>query len=67
MIRYGRERSGKLTFWLGSGLTGNRNAQGVDGKSTDGEGGENDFGEHDDMECRRKEQITTAPGLKFER
>jgi len=66
-MRCGSERSGRLTFWLGSGLTGNRNAQSVDGESADGEVGECGFGEHDDKECRKKEQITTAPGLKFGR
>jgi len=67
VIGYSRERSGKLTFRLGSGLTGNRNAQSVGVQSAEDEVGEGGFGEHDDMECREKEQITTAPGLKFER
>ena len=52
--RYGGERSGKLTIWLRSGLTGDRDVQGVDGESTDGEEDENDFGEHDDGERREE-------------
>ena len=67
MIRYGRKRSGKLTFWLRSGRTGDRKDHRVDGESTDSEGGESDFGEHDDRECREIGQIATAPGLGFER
>jgi len=54
VIRYGRERSGRLTFRLRSRGTGDRNGQGVDGDSADDEGGESDFGEHDDRECREK-------------
>ena len=67
MVRCDRERSGKLTLWLRSGGAGDRNGQGVDGESSNEEGGENGFGEHDDVECRGEEQITTAPGLKFGR
>jgi len=67
VVRCGRERPGKLTLWLGSWGAGDRNAQCVDGESADGEEGENGFGKHDDMECRKGEQITRAPGLKFER
>jgi len=59
-----RERSGKLTLWFGSRGTG---GQGVDGECADDEEGESSFGEHDDMECREEEWITTAPGLKFGR
>ena len=58
---------GVLTFWLRSGGTGDRNDQGVDGEGGDDEGGESDFGEHYDRECRKKEQITTAPGLRVGR
>ena len=48
------ERSRKLTSWLRNGFTGDRNAQGVDVESAENEGGEGDFEEHDDMECREK-------------
>ena len=61
VARYGEGPSGKLTLWF----TGGRNAQGVDGEGTDGEEGEDDFEEHDDGDCREKEQITAAPGLRF--
>ena len=64
MKRYGGGQSGKLTVWLRSGFTGDRNAQGVGGESADGEEGEDDFEEHDDRDCREKEQITAAPGLR---
>ena len=67
VITYSGQLSGKLTVWLGSGSTGHRGAQSVHGESADGEEGEEDFGEHDDRNCREKEQITTAPGLKFGR
>jgi len=60
-------RSEKLTFWLRSRRADDGKGQGVDGKSANDEGGESDFGEHDDRECRKKEQITTAPGLELER
>ena len=60
-----RDRSGELTLWLRSGRAGDRGRQGVDGKSPDGEEGESSFDEHDDMECRGEEEITTAPGLKL--
>jgi len=66
-IRYGRERSGKPTFWLRSGLPGDRNCHGVDGEGSDGEEGESSFGEHDGVESREEGQITTAPGLEFGR
>ena len=61
MTRYGEGPSVKLTLWL----TGDRNAQGVDGEGADGEDGENDFEEHDDRDCREKEQMIAAPGLRF--
>ena len=67
MVRCERERSGTLTLWFRSRGAGDRNGQGVDGESPDEEEGESSFGEHDDMECREEEQITTAPGLKFGR
>jgi len=67
LIRCVRERSGKPTFWLRSGGKGDRNGQGVDAESPKDEGGESDFGEHSDWECREKEEIITAPGLTFER
>ena len=62
-----RERSGKLTAWVRNRRTSNRSAHGVGEESPDEEEGESSFGEHDDMECREEEQITTAPGLKFGR
>jgi len=65
VVRCDRGRSGKLTLW--SRGTGDRSGQGVDGENADGEEGESSFGEHDDMECREEEQITTAPGLEFGR
>ena len=65
VLRCGKEQWGKLTIRLRSGLSGDRNGQGVDGESADGEGGENRFEEHDYMGCREKEEITMAPGLKF--
>ena len=64
---YGEQLSGKLTIWLRSWSTGDRGAQGVDGECADGEEGEEGFGEHDDRVCRKREQITTAPGLRFGR
>ena len=67
MVRCDRERLEKLTLWLRSRGAGDRGRQGVDGESPDGEEGESGFEEHDDMECREDEQITTAPGLKFGR
>ena len=67
MVRSDRERSRKLTFWLRSGGTSDRSGQGIDGESADGEEGESNFEEHDDMDCHEEEQITTAPGLKFGR
>ena len=65
VTRCGQGPSGKLTVWLWSGGTGDRNGQGADGESTDGEEGEDDFAEHDDRDCRENEQMTAAPGLRF--
>ena len=65
MARCDRERSGKLTLWLGSRGAGDRNGHGVDGENPDGEEGEGSFEEHGDMECGEEEWTTTAPGLKF--
>ena len=48
VIKYGMERSEKLTSWLRSGLTGDRSGPGVDVESAEDEGGESGFGEHDD-------------------
>ena len=50
MIKYGRKKSEKLTFWLGS--TGDRNGQGVDGETTDN-GDENSFEEHNEFVVRK--------------
>ena len=33
---------------------GEWDSQSVGGDSADGEGGESDFGEHDDMRCRKR-------------
>ena len=52
--------------WIGV-LGGNGNGQNVDAECADGEESDNGFEEHDDGKCRKREQITTAPGLKFER
>ena len=60
-------RSKKLTFWLGNGGTGDRNCQCVDIESAEGEEGESGLGEHDDRDCREREEMITAPGLKFGR
>ena len=65
VIKYGGERSGKLTLWLRKGFTGDRNGQGVDVESAEEERGKSGFGEHDDRDCREREQITTAPGLEL--
>jgi len=68
VVRCDRGRSGKFTLWLRSRGAGDRNDQRVDGESPDGEEGEGGFKEHaNDMECREKGRITTAPGLKFGR
>jgi len=53
LIRYGKERSRKLTIRLRSWGTGDRNGQGVDGQSADGEEGEGGFGEHDVVRKKR--------------
>ena len=63
-VIYCAEQSGKLTS-LRSGFAGDRNGQGVDVESAEGEGDKSGFGEHDYKECRGEEQIITAPGLKF--
>ena len=49
-------------------MYGGRNwsGQNVDPECADGEKSENGFGEHHDGECRKREQITTAPGLRLE-
>ena len=48
-------------------MDGNGSGRNVDPECADGEESDNGFGEHDDGECRKTEQIKTAPGLKFER
>ena len=60
-MRYGGGRSKKLTFWLRSGGTGDLNCQCVDVESAEGEEGESGLGEHDG----EREEMITAPGLKF--
>ena len=67
MVRCDEDRSRKLTLWFRSRGAGDRNGHGVDGENPDDEEGESSFEEHDDMECREEEWITTAPGLKFGR
>ena len=57
------KRSGKLKR-VRSGFTSDRDGQGVDVEGADDEGDESGFGEHDDGECREKEQRMTAPGLR---
>ena len=54
MVKHGVGRSGKLTLWFRSGLTGDRNAHGIDVESAEEEEGEGGFGEHDGIECRKK-------------
>ena len=54
MKRYGREQQRRHTFWFRSGGTGDRNGEGIDRDDTDEEGGENNFGEHDDGSVVRK-------------
>ena len=44
---------------------GNGNGRNVDAECADGEESDDGFGEHHDEECRKREQMTTAPGLKF--
>ena len=46
-------------------LAGDGDGQGIDRESADDEGDEKHLGEHDDRGCRKKEQITTAPGLEL--
>ena len=48
-------------------VAGNWSGRNVDPECADGEEGENGFGEHDDGEGCKGEQITTAPGLRLER
>ena len=67
MLRYGREKLGKITLWFRRGGTSDRNGQSVDGEGADNEGDESNFREHDDGECREEEQIIMAPGLRFGR
>jgi len=67
VVRYNRERLGRPTFWLRNRGASYRNAKGVDGESPEDEEGESGIGEHDDMDCREEEQITTAPGMKLGR
>jgi len=57
-MKYGIERPRKLTLWLRSGGTGDRNGTDVGRESAKEEEGESGFGEHDDRKCREKEQIT---------
>ena len=45
----------------------NGSGRNVDPECADGEESEHGFGEHDDGECRKREQMTTAPGLRLER
>ena len=53
-------------MWFRRGGTGDRNGQGVGGESSNNEGDENEFGEHDE-EFREEEQIIMALGLRFRR
>ena len=46
---------------------GSGNGRNVEPECADGEESDNGFGEHDDGECRKREQRTTAPGLRLER
>ena len=64
MIGYDEGRSKKLTVWLGSRGTRDRNGHGVDVESAEGEEGESGFGEHDDRDSRDKEETIAAPGLR---
>jgi len=57
-VRCDEERSEELTLWLRSRGAGDRNGQGADGESPDGEEGESSFEEHDNVKCE-EEQITT--------
>ena len=46
---------------------GNGSGQNIDRESADDEESETGFGEHHDGECRKRERIRKAPGLKLER
>jgi len=61
-IRYGRERSGKLTFLLNL----NRKGCDIEEEREGRKGNESGFGEHDYNECRENEQMTAAPGQRVE-
>ena len=67
MARCDRQRLAKLTLRLRSRGAGDRNGQCVDRECPNSEEGEKNFGEHNGMECREEERITTAPGLEFGR
>ena len=54
-------RPGHTFNWF----TGDGNIQGIDRKSTDDEGSEEDFGEHDGKAFRGGKWMTAAPGLKL--
>jgi len=53
-VRCDEERSEELTLWLRSRGAGDRNGQGADGESTDGEEGESSFEEHCGMKCEEE-------------
>ena len=46
---------------------GNGNGRNVEPECANGEECENGFGEHGDEECRKREQMTMAPGLELEK
>ena len=46
---------------------GDGDGRNVDRESADDEESENGFADHDDRECRKREQLITAPGLRLER
>ena len=48
-------------------MRGDGNGQNVGRESADDEESENGFADHDDRECRKRERIATAPGLKLHR
>ena len=48
-------------------LFGNGNGRNIDRESADDEESETGFGEHRDGECRKRERMRKAPGLKLER
>ena len=70
---YGRMVTGPWgsNYWLwwfeSPGLVGNGSGQNIDRESADDEESETGFGEHHDGECRKRERIRKAPGLKLER